>query len=351
MLDDQNWIKNLDPDNALGQAEAAYQQLEHRFSRHQLAEPRNVVMAGMGGSALAGHYIQSWLGETLPVPFAIWRNYGLPGYVDERTLVIASSYSGNTEEALDAYYAARQRGAPVAVLAGGGQLADIARQEGLPFYQLPQVSQPRFAVFASLLGVVTILADANLTSQATKQLASAAGFLRQTAQQFAKTTELASNQAKKLALELAGTAPVIYGGPLLKAAAYKWKISFNESAKNIAWWNEWPEFNHNEFIGWSSHPIQKPYKIIELISKFEPPRIEQRYRISNRLLSGHVPEPMMVAAKGKSPLQELLWATMLGDFCSLYLALLNGQNPTPVALVEKLKTELAKQPPDSGGPE
>jgi glucose/mannose-6-phosphate isomerase len=124
--------------------------------------------------------------------------------------------------------------------------------------------------------------------------------------------------------------------------AYKWKISFNENAKNIAFTNELPEFNHNEFIGWSSHPIEKPFAVLDLVSKFEDPRILRRFEISDRLLSGMRPKAITVNLKGDTPLRQMLWGSILGDFVGIYLALLNGVNPTPVDLIEKLKIELAK---------
>lgn len=116
----------------------------------------------------------------------------------------------------------------------------------------------------------------------------------------------------------------------------------NENAKNVAWVNQYPEFNHNEFIGWSSHPTQKPYAVVEIRSNLEHERIQKRFVVTERLLSGKRPAPLAVEPQGETVLQQLLWTANLGDFTSLYLALLNGLNPTPVDLVEKLKAELNK---------
>jgi len=138
-----------------------------------------------------------------------------------------------------------------------------------------------------------------------------------------------------------GLSPVIYAGPLLSPVAYKWKISINENAKNVAWWNEFPEFNHNEFLGWSSHPVDKPYSVIDLRSSFEHERITKRMELTAKLLSGRRPAPMIVHAEGDSLLEQLLYTMVLGDFVSIYMALLNGINPTPVELIEKFKIELA----------
>jgi glucose/mannose-6-phosphate isomerase len=172
------------------------------------------------------------------------------------------------------------------------------------------------------------------------ELEKASKFLTEAVKAWLPTVPTAENEAKKLANELAGKSGVVYGGPLMSPAAYKWKISFNENAKNIAWWNEFPEFNHNEFIGWSSHPVQKPYGVIELRSSLEHPRVQKRFEVSERLLSGKRPAPHVVNVQGESLLQQLVWAITFGDFVTIYLALLNNLNPAPVELVEKLKKEL-----------
>ena len=146
--------------------------------------------------------------------------------------------------------------------------------------------------------------------------------------------------AKQLALQLAGKTPIIYSGSLMAPAAYKWKISVNENAKNTAWAGTLPEFNHNEFIGWSSHPVEKPFAVIDLLSSFEHPRTQKRFEVGDRLLSGLRPKSITVNAMGESPIEHLLYLVLFGDFVTLYLGLLNGVDPSPVELVEKFKIEL-----------
>ena len=126
--------------------------------------------------------------------------------------------------------------------------------------------------------------------------------------------------------------------------AYKWKISWNETAKNVAFWNEYSEFNHNEFKGWASHPVEKPFAVFDLLSSFERPRILQRFELTDKLLSGKRPAAKSIHLKGETPLAQLLWGAILADFASTYTAVLNGVDPTPVVLIEKLKQELADDP-------
>lgn len=339
-LDDMNVISNLDPDGALDIARDSFKQLEYPFPSYSLKTPQNVVFAGMGGSALAAVLAKSWLKDELQVPFEYVRDYDLPAYVNEDTLVITSSYSGNTEETLSCFEQAQKVQAQIVVLTRGGKLKALAEEHQLPLYQLPDVGQPRFSTTAGLLATVEILEAAQLVNSNVDELRAQTSFMQETVRSWTADIPATENHAKQLALDLAGKSVVVWGGPRLSALAYKWKISCNENAKNVAFWNEWPEFNHNEFIGWSSHPIEKVYGIIELVSKFEPERIRQRYEVSNRLLSGKMPEPHRIEAEGESLLQEMLYLMLLGDYVSLYLAILNGNNPTPVKLVEKLKAEL-----------
>ena len=341
MLDDLKYIHQRDGQDALGIAEKQAAQLEYEFEVPAIeGRFENVVYAGMGGSALAALISQSWPGYK--IPFEICRQYHIPAYVSERTLFIAASYSGNTEETVSALAEAEAKGAKIVVIAGGGRLHEAAQAKGYEFVLMPKAEQPRYAVLYNLKALVQVLESAGMVNQeqASAQMKQAADFLRQAVQAWLPTVPQAQNPAKQLAMELAGKSGVVYAGPLLAPAAYKWKISFNENAKNVAWWGQYPEFNHNEFIGWSSHPVDKPYAVVDLRSSFEHPRVQKRFELSDRLLSGRRPAAHVVQAQGETLLEQLLWTTNFGDFVTIYLALLNGVNPAPVDLVEKFKQEL-----------
>lgn len=341
MLDDLKYIHDHDAQDALGIAEKQSEQLQeaYRVARNAYDGISNIVLAGMGGSALAAAILQSWPG--LSVPFEIVRGYKLPSYVGPQTLYIASSYSGNTEETVATLAEAEQRGCQIAVIAAGGQLGEQAAKKGYPYFKLPGGYQPRHAVLFNFKALVALLEPTGLIGEdRIREIEQTAGFLRESVAAWRPDVPTKDNQAKQLALELMGKSPVIYAGPLLFPAAYKWKISFNENAKNVAWCNQYPEFNHNEFIGWTSHPVDKPYGVVELRSHFEHERVQKRFEVSERLLSGKRPAPQVIDAQGETLLEHLLWTVALGDFVSLYVALLNGLNPTPVDLIEKFKTAL-----------
>lgn len=343
ILDDVNVVGQRDPQGALGFAAGQPEQLRYDFGvASQVpfgAEIRNIVFAGMGGSSLVAEFAKTW--PALSVPFEVSKTYTLPGYVDANTLVIVASASGNTEEALESLSHAEERGAQIAVISHGGKLVARAQEAGHVLVQLPGVPQPRYGVFYDYRALVEVLVAAGVARPDNIQtLEALVKPLQQVVTNWVQSVPAEQNYAKQLADQMVGKTPIIYGGPLMYPAAYKWKIDVNENAKNTAWCNALPEFNHNEFIGWSSHPVEKPFAVIDLISRFEHPRVLKRFELIDRMLSGMRPKAIEVQLEGQSVAEHLLYATLLGDFATLYLAILNGVNPTPVDLVEKFKKEL-----------
>lgn len=341
MLDDLKSIHEKDPQDALGVVEKQWQQVQHTFnvSFQSTGEIRNVVLSGMGGSALPGVFLTSWPG--LNVPFEISRNYSLPHYVNEKSLVIASSYSGNTEESLSALEDAELLGAQIVVIAAAGKLLEIAKTKKYPLFQIPAGVQPRMTSLYFLTAFIELLEPLGIVEKGAKQeLEDVGEWLKAHIAGWRADIPTAKNNPKQIAKELMGKSVIVYSGPKLFPAANKFKICLNENAKNLAWVNQYPEFSHNEFIGWSSHPVQKPFAVVEIRSSLEHPRIQKRFEVSERLLSGKRPAPIVIIPEGETLLQQMLWTSVHDDFASIYLAFLNGVNPTPVDLVEKFKTEL-----------
>lgn len=346
MLDDLTVIHERDANDALGIAEKQYTQLTKEFEfrgNRTFSEIDNVVYVGMGGSALAALLIHTW--PQLNIPFEVVRNYDLPAYVGKRTLVVVASYSGNTEEVLSALDQAEAIGAQIAVIAGGGQLEQRALEREYLLGMLPKVVQPRYAVLYNYVLILDVLAITGVIDSAhQEELAQAAPFLQQAVAAWLPTVKTAQNPAKQLALEAIGKSVVVYAGPMLAPVAFKWKIGFNENAKQVAWTGQYPEFNHNEFIGWSKQPVDKPYCVIDLRSTLEHERVQRRFEVSERLLSGMRPSPEVVTVQGNSPLEQMLWGLAFGDFVTIYTGIANGLNPAPVELVEKFKKELGPRP-------
>lgn len=338
MLDDLKYIHERDSSDALGLVEKQAEQLLSDFEVFQdQVVADSIVYAGMGSSALAASVGSTWPGYSQP--FEIVRGYDIPAYVSEKTFFIAASYSGNTEETLSSLEQAEARGATIAVITGGGRLAEIAREKNYALALLPKTTQPRYALLANLKALLTLLDQAGLTTNVNweAELVEAAGYLKTVVQAWLPTVPTAKNGAKQIALDIIGKSVVIYAGPKFSPAAYKWKIGFNENAKQLAWTNQLPEFNHNEFTGWTQQPVAKPYAVIDLRSNHEHSRVVKRFEISERLLSGKRPAPIIVEAAGTTLLEQLLWTMALGDFVTIYAGLANGLDPTPVAVVEKFK--------------
>lgn len=346
ILDDLNQIRQRDTKNSLGMAGDEPSQLLQSLGIKNLPEKlptiNQVVVAGMGGSALAGDMLRDWL--DLPLPVQIVKDYVLPKYVNPTTLVIACSFSGNTEETIAALDDARSKGAAVAIAAGKGKLLEIAEADTLPYVVMPYDGvTPRMFLATNLRAFLELFVAYGIVDKSVLlELESAAKNLAEVRRVWGPETPFKENSAKQLAWHCAGKTPVFYAGPRFRSAAYKWKIAINESAKNTAWYGEYSEFNHNEFMGWASHPVDKPFAVFNLHSSFDDPRITRRFEISDRLLSGLRPAPIDIQLEGETMLEQFLWSNILADYVSAYLGILNGVDPAPVPLIEKLKQELLK---------
>lgn len=345
MLDDDNVLKQRDPEDALSIAASEATQTEFDAKvwnpEHDGRTLQNIIVTGMGGSALAALLAKVWLKDDITIPFEVIRGYDVPAYVDAHTLVIVSSYSGNTEETVSALAQAEAKGAQLAIIAAGGMLIDSAGSDRIAHVQLPQNLQPRMAVIYNLRALTALLISFDIIDASKlDEIEATSEWLQTETKKWTGNIPTDDNYAKQLAHIAVGKTPVFYGGPLMAPVAYKWKISWNENAKNVAFWNEYSEFNHNEFLGWTSHPVEKPFAVFDLISHLEHPQILKRFEISDRLLSGKRPKALVVNIAGDTVIQQLLWGSILADFVSIYVAILNNVDPTLVGLIDKLKQEL-----------
>lgn len=347
MLDDLKKIHERDAQDALGIAEKQPEQYLRGFG-FDWRPPRpvyDVIVAGMGGSGLAAKAYK--VASSPHVPFEVVQGYDLADYAHQNTLVICSSYSGNTEETLSVFEDAvsdeggRQK-PMVVVVASGGKLLERARELGLPYIQLPTGYQPRFTFGYQYRALAEIFNATPLQDNQIPLIEEAARALVGYIKDWTSTVPTKDNPAKRIALEVIGKSVAVYAGPELWPAAYKWRISFNENAKHIAWANQFPEFNHNEIMGWTKQPTDKPYTVIELRSNLEHPRVQKRFKITEQVLSGLRPSPIVIEPQGKNILEQLFYSVAMGDFVSLYTALLNGINPTPVEQLERFKKLMAE---------
>jgi glucose/mannose-6-phosphate isomerase len=345
MLDNIKIIRQRDPNSALTIADLQYEQVrfnpEVRESEHDNRPIYNIVLAGMGGSALAVQVAKIWLKSELNLPFEIIKTYDLPNYVGKNTLVIASSYSGNTEETLSCLDQAIERSAQIGIISSGGELISRAISSKIAYVPLPIKMPARMALIYQLKALIALLVNFGITdSGKLSEISDTFDWLHEESLKWGAEVPTSDNYAKKLAMHTVGKTAVFFCGTSSYPAAYKWKTCFNETAKNLAFLCEFPEFDHNEILGWTSHPIEKPFVVFDIVTDLEHPQIQKRFEISNRLLSGMRPKSTVINLAGDSLVAQLLWSSVLADFVSIYLAILNNVNPNSTALIEKLKLEL-----------
>jgi glucose/mannose-6-phosphate isomerase len=300
----------------------------------------NIIFCGMGGSALAGNIAKNWLFNRLNVPLEVVRGSSLPGYVDEHSLVIISSYSGDTAETLEAYEQASKNNVQIIVLTRGGELKERAKADNRIILDLPDCSQPRFALFASLRALACTLANMGLITNidVERELEDTADFL-DTQEMMLSPDIDSSNIAKDLAILLAGKQVIVYASPQLASAAYVWKISINENAKQLAWYNTYSELDHNELEGWM-FPEQKNIIGLALNSKFETEHMQKRIEITTKLIGQKDVKFETPQIVGSTQIQELLFACLLGNYCAAYIAVENNIDPEEVKVISKLKLDL-----------
>lgn len=292
-----------------------------------------VVVAGMGGSWMAAQLVRDT--GLAAVPLFIHRSYGLPGSLRGTSLVIASSYSGNTEETLSAYDAARSAGHPIVGIAAGGELERRCAADGVPFIRIPAdppTMQPRCATLYGVGILTETLARLSLTaSDARERIRSLNGFL-------AASMAAARTRGEALAPAFTACTPVIYASDAYATVARIWKIKVNENAKTPAFWNVFPELNHNEFVGWASS--RDPFHLLMLRDPEDHPRILQRMEITTALLRTIGVPATMVPIEGGTRLEKMFSTLLMGDWFSYRLALELGVDPSPVTMVEDLKKRL-----------
>jgi len=351
-LDDLSAVRRIDPSNFAGLIESFPLQLEQGLKiasacslpKWKASDFSNIVVAGLGGSAIAAEIVKSYLNYELTIPFSVIRHYQLPEFVNQKTLFIASSYSGNTEETLSAYREARKCKAKMMGMASGGQLIALCKKDKLPHLIIPSGLPPRAALGYSLVSLLVLLGRLGLIKSKTKEIERATTFLNEFKTKFIPTVEKSENQAKILAEKLYGKIPVIYAGEdYFYAVALRWKQQICENAKVLAFCNVFPEFNHNELVGWEKiEPLKDRLAVLILKDKTDHQRVKARMEIVKDIIQQKGVPVIEVESSGKSLLERMLSLIHLGDWVSYYLAILNEVDPTPVEVIDYLKKNLAQ---------
>ena len=300
--------------------------------------PDGLVVAGMGGSGVGGRLAAGALGPRLTRPLQLAMGYELPPGTGPRTLVLCSSYSGETEETIAAYDAATAAGAPRVVATTGGTLAARARADGVPVVPLPGGFQPRAAVGYALVTALEAAALCGAAPAIRGEVEAAAALAERLAAEWGPDGP-EDGEAKRLARALAGSIPLVVGGGLTAPVAYRWKTQLNEHAELPAFAGELPEHDHNEVVGWAA--AERRLSAVFLEDPQGDPRLARRFAVTAELAAAGAAAVERVSAQGESRLERLVSLVLLGDLVAIDLAVLRGVDPVHVKAIDTLKARLA----------
>ena len=347
-LDDPQALRMADPqgmlDAVLGMPSDCRSAYDSARQVDQLPSPEgvaSVTFCGMGGSAVSGDVVRSVFLERLGLPVEVNRSPVLPEHCDSHTLVVCSSYSGNTAETLTAFRTALGRGCRVLVVTSGGTIADEAAEHGIATVRVPPGFQPRAALghlgFASLGALESMGILPPLATDVTEAVAEIQAALTE----MAPDVKTENNPAKALATRIGDRSPVIWGADGIgSVAAARWKTQMNENGKVPAFWSSMSELDHNEVVGWTA-PFGERFFVVGLRHDGEDPQLAPRFPLSYDIVRAAGGEVEEVPARGSSALARLMSLVIVGDLTSVYLAIGRGVDPTPVPVIERLKAALA----------
>jgi glucose/mannose-6-phosphate isomerase len=302
-----------------------------------------VIVLGMGGSAIGGDLVRSLIEAEAKIPVIVHRDYGLPAFVDEKTLVVASSYSGNTEETLSGFEPALKTKAKKIAMTTGGRLEQMAGANNVPVFKIEYKAQPRAALGFSFIPFLGVLHKLGFIKDKSADVAETVRVLESISSRMDEKSPFKNNLAKQLAQRLHGCLPVIYGAGITAEAAHRWKTQINENGKAWAFYEVFPELNHNATVGFPFPPeVVRKIRVILLRSPLFNERVKLRYDVTCELLQRAGVAYEFVDGEGKSALSQMASLVSIGDFTSYYLAILYGVDPSPVEVINYLKDRLAK---------
>ena len=300
--------------------------------------PGGLVVCGMGGSAIGGDLALAALGDRASRPIRTVRDYGLFSWAAADTLVLCASYSGDTEETLACFEAAGIAGAPRVALTTGGRLAEHAREEGVPVIGVPSGMRPRAAVAYMTVAAIECAALCGAALPMHAELDAASQALRELAEEWGPDSP-PDSEAKRIAIGLQGMLPVIHGAGSTAAPARRWKTQLNENAERPAFVSLLPEANHNELMGWKGDAAG-PICGVFLEDADQHPRMGRRFELTASALESAGACTLRARARGETRLARVLSLVLLGDLVSIYLAVLEGVDPSATGAIERFKVEL-----------
>lgn len=339
-------VKKYDPENQFEVLKNSYQQIEYaKNNKYDLAgidisKIKNLIVSGLGGSAISGDLMQNFLQNEIALPFQVNRNYSLPNYVDESTLLLASSYSGNTEETISVLNEALKRKCQIICLTTGGTIKEIADREKLPIVILQKGFQPRYSLGLSFFSLLKVLQALRLVTTSQEIIDKTILLWKKRGEEFSAENSYSFQVAEKLV----GFLPVIYStADLTSSVGNRFKCQINENSKMHAFHNAFPELNHNEIIGWETYDERvAKLKAVFIEEATTHPQIKKRFAITSELLTKAGVEIISLSSAEASFQERLLDLIYLTDWISYYLAIQRGKDPSEIDYIYLLKKRLAE---------
>ena len=295
---------------------------------------QNILITGLGGSGIGGTIISELISDTCAVPITINKDYFLPAFVNEKTLVIISSYSGNTEETVSAMQQAIAKKAQIICITSGGKVMELAKQHQYDFIEIPGGNPPRSCIGYSLVQLIKVLYAKSL---ADKKLFND---LDQSIALLDKENENIKKEAKEIAGKLLNKFPIIYSLGTCEGAVVRFRQQINENSKMLCGHHTFPEMNHNELVGWTTR--NENLVVVTFHTSFDYERTKKRYEVCKPLFEKYSSGVIDIYAKGNSKLEQFFYLINIGDWISCYLADLKGIDAVEVKVIDHLKGELAK---------
>jgi glucose/mannose-6-phosphate isomerase len=348
-LDNLEIYRQYDPDGMLVHLRSLPQQCRQAWKKASkfalptgFADIDKIVICGMGGSAIGGDLLRSLASKLNKPQIFVNRGYDLPAFVDPKTLVIASSYSGNTEETLSAFKQALTTKCKKFATTTGGKLKELAQENGVPVFTIDYHTQPRAALGYSFIPLIALLCKLDFLEDKSGKIERMAQLLEGLLGKLAENIPTSLNPAKQLASKLSGKLIVIYSAGILSPVARRWKGQFNENSKAWAFYETFSELNHNAVVGYE-FPKQMKNKICIVMLRCPSlhPRILARYQITSEILEKAKVEHEIIDTQGEDDLTQMMSLVFLGDWVSYYLAMLYQIDPTPVKMIDYLKRRLS----------
>ena len=340
-------LLSLDRSDMLGKIAGLSGQLKAGVSllkgvRLQAFKPENIVIAGLGGSAICGDLLKAIYEKELKIPVEVSRNYGLPAWAGKKTLCFVISYSGNTEETVSAFLEAKKKRAHIIAVATGGKIAELAEKSKIPLIKIPCGFLPRAALGYMFISADMALKKMNLLKHDAVAEKETINIMGKLSKECSPSRPLALNPAKRLAGLLKGRIPIVYGASgITDSVARRWKGQISENAKVLSFFNSFPELNHNELVGWSGNRgFAKHTAVVFLSDKACGGRIKLQMQVAEDLIKRKTEVVIKLEGKGDSLMARMFYLIMLGDFASAYLGLLNNTDPSPIEAINALKKRL-----------